>query len=242
MVSNPSQGYSGSDYAALYFDSLIDNKTDVLIWEFAINDFTPGRGVGVNTHGGWQLGWRRYHMQVVELFLRRAAAALPKAMLVFLFLWPPGGRHCWPSCRKGPAATHWQEVLSVLKHYEKSVDATAIHFERISSRLFLGDNNASSVDAATIEAARNRLFSDDHHMTTEGHMAAGSTIAQLLLPRIAPSAHKVVNTLPASAFALPELATTSFGRRLVLHSCSILYLQPSLTVTAKEGVEMAVGA
>ena len=41
FTSNPSQGYSGSDYAALYFDSLIDNKTDVLIWEFAINDFTP---------------------------------------------------------------------------------------------------------------------------------------------------------------------------------------------------------
>jgi len=35
---NPSHGYSGSDWGALFMDSLVPPDTDLLIWEFAIND------------------------------------------------------------------------------------------------------------------------------------------------------------------------------------------------------------
>lgn len=41
---NPSHGYTGSDWGSLYLDSLVPHDTDVLLWEFAINDW-PGQGV-----------------------------------------------------------------------------------------------------------------------------------------------------------------------------------------------------
>ena len=59
---NPSQGSSGSDWAALFLDSLVPQNTSVVLWEFAINDWWI-RPAGISE--------ANFHQQVLELFLRR---------------------------------------------------------------------------------------------------------------------------------------------------------------------------
>ena len=109
---NPSHGYTGSDWAALYLDSLVPPDTDILLWEFAINDW-PGAGPASRLDPSWP-GLRsiEWHKAAFDLFLRRVSSwalrrpaprATPhgRAPLAVgaVMLWQPQASYCWPHCR-----------------------------------------------------------------------------------------------------------------------------------------------
>ena len=86
---NPSQGSSGSDWAALYLDSLVPQNTSVVLWEFAINDWWA-LPAGISE--------ANFQQQVLELFLRRLVHRIPKVTVGIVVLWQPYALKCWPEC------------------------------------------------------------------------------------------------------------------------------------------------
>jgi len=100
---NPSHGYTGSDWAALFMDSLVPPDTDVLIWEFAVNDW-PGHRPVVDKEAGtarWPgLRAATWHEDAFHLYIRRALALMDtrRVALGFVFLWQPEASRCFPSC------------------------------------------------------------------------------------------------------------------------------------------------
>ena len=105
QVSNPSQGGTGSDWASLFFDSLVP-QTDLLLWEFSINDWS---------RSGVALSDERWREQALELFLARARVHVPRAIVGLIFLWRPSAITCWPHC--AGEDDHWRAALRVLDHY-----------------------------------------------------------------------------------------------------------------------------
>ena len=106
-TANPSHGYTGSDWAASYLDSLIPGDTDLLLWEFAINDW-PGQGP-LSTLNDPNSTWpglrsKTWHAEAFELFVARAAALNTRRgsdqqiAFGFVFLWQPQAALCWPHC------------------------------------------------------------------------------------------------------------------------------------------------
>ena len=104
-VLNPSQGYTGSDWAAMFMGSLVHPTTDVLIWEYVINDQPWYVSADADT-------WSRL---VFDLYMRRAFALRRNLLVGCLFLWVPKAANCWPHCRNDRQA--WQANLQLLQRY-----------------------------------------------------------------------------------------------------------------------------
>jgi len=87
---NPSAGATGSDWASMMLDSLVDADADMIIWEFEINDW--------HLHDLKSMTRAAYHVAVVRLFLERAAWLFPNASIGMVFLWQQNSGLCswWP--------------------------------------------------------------------------------------------------------------------------------------------------
>jgi hypothetical protein len=103
---NPSQGGSGTDWGSAFLFSLIPPETDVLLWEFAINDWSPADLSHSNVTA------RAAHQQLIELWIRRALALNPHMVLGFLDLWKTGAASCWPHCVHAEVIFHEQVGLT----------------------------------------------------------------------------------------------------------------------------------
>lgn len=182
---NPSHGYTGSDWAALYLDTLIPQETDVLLWEFSINDW-PGDGALQLLDPQWSgLKATSWHSQAIELFLRRAIALNPRLVLGFVFLWQPQAARCWPRCKDDDWV--WRDDLAVLRHYSRSVDAFAIDVNHLAK-------NTTSAS---------HLFRDRHHPSDQAHAAIGQALFERFV---------AVKDLPESGGGAPSDAALTAPR------------------------------
>lgn len=155
---NPSHGYTGSDWASLYLDTLVPPETDVLLWEFAVNDW-PGQGSLRLLDPGWPgLKATTWHSEAMELFVRRAFALNPRMTLGLVFLWQPQAARCWPRCEHDDRV--WRDNLEVMRHYARHIDAFALDVN------YLAKNHTSV----------RHLFRDQHHPSDEAHAAIGKAL------------------------------------------------------------------
>lgn len=155
---NPSHGYTGSDWGSSYLDSLVPQDTDVLLWEFAINDW-PGHGPLSVVDSTWPgLKSTTWHIEAFEMFLRRLFLLNPRMVFGAVFLWKPSAASCWPHCADDDRV--WRDDLKVLHHYANHIDAFAIDVNHLAKNT----------------TTRRHLFRDKHHPSNEAHAAIGHAL------------------------------------------------------------------
>ena len=114
-------GHTGTDFSAILFDALVPRRTDILIWEYVINDWKP---LESNP---------KYLGNALDIYLRRAMALNPRMSFVFAYLWAPSARDCWPSCDSGRGQKFiWKAATELLAQYAHELDAVSIDFNSIA--------------------------------------------------------------------------------------------------------------
>jgi len=147
-VFNPSAGQTGSVWGALHMEALIPKDTDIVIWEFTINDMNP------ESTGMIPVEW---HKQAFELFLRRALALNPKMIIGIVSLWRPHARSCWPCEGDSLSFNH---VIQVAACYN-------------ATGFFGVDGNALG---QYLSMNKDEVFKDSHHPTPEMHKRIGHAL------------------------------------------------------------------
>jgi len=204
---NPSQGSSGSDWAALYLDSLVPQNTSVVLWEFAINDWWA-LPAGISE--------ANFQQQVLELFLRRLVHRIPKVTVGIVVLWQPYALKCWPECPRDDIK--WNLSLPVLEHYSESIASFAVDANAIGKRQFTN---------------RTQLLADLHHPTDAGHaMIAEAVLLHLRsLAAAKPSSQDgPPPSLPQACClaAIDEASGSAFAGHRLLGATSLAYTTPTL--------------
>ena len=147
---NPSQGYTGSDWAASFMDHLVPSDTTHLIWEFAINDWKTETV---------RLSADEYRSRVLNMFLQRTHILLPQLQqLIFIVLWEPGARSCWPKCKDDKSFFNTIKTILHMKH----IKATVIDFNNLAKQHF----------------SSTTLFKDGHHPSEDAHQVLGKIISE----------------------------------------------------------------
>jgi hypothetical protein len=143
--------------------SLVPADTDLLIWEFAINDDRTGHVHATRTWGDEEAA---YQARLLEMFVRRAYGLNPDVVIAFVFLWKNTARPCWPKCAN--ATKPFETMRNVLQKYP-TVSAFAVD---------LGDIVAKH------RLDKNYLFLDHHHVREGGQVwIAGLLLHHLLANR-----------------------------------------------------------
>ena len=171
--TNPSQGYSGSVWGGLHLDALLRPDTDLVFWEFSINDWFPEHATSttlhLNDHGpSWEPVRRRWHRQAFEVFLRRALSFNPRVIIGLVLLWQPCARKCWPRC-PGQDEEFVDVVREVAAHYPH-VPFFGVDFNKLSQ---------------TLGMPREVVFNDCHHPTQEMHAVIGDAMFGSVLNALA---------------------------------------------------------
>lgn len=110
---NPSAGATSSVWGAVELEALVPPETDVLLWEFNLNDW--------NGPIGALLPRRAYAQQAIELFIRRLHVLFARnsnrrivPVLGMISLWGSDFPRCFPSCGHDPT---YSSYLQVVHHY-----------------------------------------------------------------------------------------------------------------------------
>ena len=208
---NPSQGSSGSDWAALFLDSLVPQNTSVVLWEFAINDWWI-RPAGISE--------ANFHQQVLKLFLRRLVHRIPKVTIGIVVLWQPYALKCWPECPRDEMK--WNLSLPVLQHYSESIASFAVDANALGKRWFTN---------------RTHLLADRHHPTDAGHAMIAEAVLLHLRSRAAATPSSRDGSLPSLPQAcclaeidehVDEASGGAFGGHRLLGARSLVYTTPTL--------------
>ena len=166
-----SQGHTGTDFAAVLMDALVPQRTDILLWEFVINDWQP------------HIGNRAFLPTALAIYVRRALAINPHMVIIFLHLWAPLARSCWPRCNGHKGQTFiWNACVNGMALYNDTLDLTQIDFNSIAVQHFIAGHG--KVNESKL------LFADKQHPNTLAHKLMGDVIWQhlrLLMPP--PPAH-----------------------------------------------------
>jgi len=203
-------GHSGTHFSAILMDALVPRRTDILLWEYAINDWATD-----DQQGRAQL----------ELWLRRALGLNAKMVLGFAFLWQPRARACWPRCVQPDMMA--ARLAPLLRRYAPHLDAFSVDFNAIAQRAYadaqatcknhttasvvgVGGSDASCSPAAATAASRaiTTLFEDKQHPTEAAHAALGMMLFSHLAPHLAPttsSAKAAEQTEPGASAPLRRL-------------------------------------
>lgn len=172
---NPSLDSSGSVWAALHMDSLIPNTTDLVLWDFTVNDYQPDPLQVASRNLSLSIARK----QKFELFLHRATALNPNIVVGVISLWRnSAGQNCWP-CPED--AQLYTEVLSVAQQYPSipifTIDARAL--------------------AQHLSWSQSDMLHDYHHPTTLMHSLIGSAILAEMMGSVATSSVSGVVTQTA---------------------------------------------
>jgi hypothetical protein len=204
VAFNPSQGMTGSDWAACFMDTLVPSDVDVLVWEFAINDWRPESVT---------LPKREWHQSVFALFLARALHLYPGVTIGIVFLWQPAAARCWPSCPDDRML--WNDVLPVLQHYQSKADIFAIDFNHIAKRTH----------------TKETLFRDLHHPTETVHREIGELVLKHVERRLHGRSSDIT-TLSMEAL-LPRAWAQNELIRSIMDAESNLVMRPHLESKVK---------
>ena len=184
-VRNPSHGYSGSDFAALYLNHLVPAHTDVLVWEMSTNDWPLLSGASpVTPDSRWRT--RRdlspEHTRAFDLFIRRALGLNPRMVLMFVFLWQPRAADCYPRCANDSLL--WDDNLRVLQSppYASLGGSPTLTLMASAIDAFAVDINALAKHVHSRLLPTARLFADKHHPSSSGHILIAASLLRHLLP------------------------------------------------------------
>jgi len=161
-------GHTGTDFAALLMDALVPQRTDILVWEYVINDWST------------QLLNPRFTDNALDLYLRRALAINPRMVFVFVHLWVPLAAGCWPQCVMGGGPKFMYEaVTSTLErnYQDRGLDWTSIDFNDIATQHYVAHRGKLKLVNET-----HAMFSDKQHPNQRTHRIIGSVVWQHFRP------------------------------------------------------------
>ena len=202
-VTTGAHGHTGTDWGALLMDSTIPRGSQILFWEFSCNDWSG--------HGSDE----KWNDRSLELFIRRAQALNPGVLIIFIFLWQPDARACWPYCpdssdgrqdrRKRPKWLWRQHTRGVLQKLSGSIDAFAIDVNAMATQAFEQAKATWPNRSRTfLDQQVARLFADKHHPDEATHFAIANALMAVVKPYLAQAdaASRTPAPLPLPA-ALP---------------------------------------
>lgn len=217
---NVTQGMTNTEWGAWHMDALVPSRTDVLVWEYALNNDIPAWSTAAAPLQ------RRQH--ALEFFVARARAINPRIVLVFLFLWQNTAAKCWPRCDTTAANNRsaWRATAEAVAALRCEGDVFGLDFGWLA-RAMPGHTKHS-------------LFSDYHHPTPSAHVAmAGALLAHLAAPLHSGAAslrHACATAPPAPPAPLlgagkltPEaqaLAQVLLGPRYVFRALTYVHPHP----------------
>jgi len=163
LLLNPSQGDTTSVWGALYLDTLIPEGTDIILWEYTINDSIMSSQAEVSPSD--------LRRRVFEVFLRRAVSRNPHLMLGMISTWPQNASTCWPCAS---ASESYKDLIWVARGY-LGLGAFALDVASMLHRMML---------------APRHIFRDHHHPADSMYEVVGDALLHLILAQMvsAPSA------------------------------------------------------
>jgi hypothetical protein len=181
QIRNPSAGSSSTVWGAVCMETLVPSDTDILLWEFGINDYSLTKHYGILAH-----------QKALELFIRRARSLNQMLVIGFVSLWVSNAAvDCWPKCTD----IMFQSVLMRTRWYKNSAGVFAINFNRLLPAWGMrGVPEAEFLRVPRSVATRNKHhdtesntpFRDRHHPNAVGYTAIGVALyhrfVQDLLP------------------------------------------------------------
>ena len=155
-----SQGSTHTEWGAWHMDALVPSRTDILVWEYALNDDIPAWSTAAAP--------LQQRQHALEFFVARARAINPRIVLVFLFLWQNTAAKCWPRCDTTAANNRsaWRATAEAVAALRGEGDVFALDFGWLARAM-----------------PKRSIFADYHHPTPSAHVAmAGALLARLGAP------------------------------------------------------------
>jgi len=179
LLLNPSQGDTTSVWGALYLDTLIPESTDIILWEYTINDSIMSSLAEVSPSD--------LRRRVFEVFLRRAVSRNPHLMLGMISTWPKNASACWPCAS---ASESYQDLLWVARGY-LGLGAFALNVASMLHRMML---------------APRQIFKDHHHPADSIYEVVGDALLQLILAQLMSASSAATHGLVSASAGgpLPE--------------------------------------
>ena len=157
-IVNLAHGATDTFWSSLVLDEVVDvNHTDVLVWEYAINDaLGGGTGYPPRTDDKMRRMLDLWLWRVIQLFRIRKSARPPPIILVYL----------WDS---GPASSLTGVGQSAFRAQESVVD----YYRELGLQISV-INVGGAVNGTVIKTGKGQLLDDYHHPGCEGaHLISG---------------------------------------------------------------------
>ena len=156
-------GHTGTDFSAVLMDALVPKQTDILIWEYVINDWVA------------QQKNPKFLPNALAVYVRRALSINPRMVFFFIHLWTPVAAPCWPFCPGDPRFV-WEAATEATKPYYQALDITHIDVNAIGTQYYVAVHGHTKSNESKL------MFLDKQHPNEMTHHVIGQMMWQVVRP------------------------------------------------------------